>query len=177
MAKVSQVNRNKMRERLAGRDKGKRKALKDIVMDRTLPVEDRFNASLKLAQLPRNGAKAYACAAALRDHPGGRAGITANSNSAASLFATPPVPGKSPAWSRQAGKKGEHPCHSPIPWAICSHGSRNAQAGTSLDVHVAGLATARQRAWRVEAREGFIRGYSAEELRYGVARLEDRIEI
>ena len=37
-------------------DKGKRKALKDIVMDRTLPVEDRFNASLKLAQLPRNGA-------------------------------------------------------------------------------------------------------------------------
>jgi small subunit ribosomal protein S14 len=56
MAKTSQVNRNKMRERLSARDKGKRKALKDIVMDRTLPVEDRFNASLKLAQLPRNGA-------------------------------------------------------------------------------------------------------------------------
>ena len=56
MAKTSQVNRNKMRERLASRDKSKRKALKDIVMDRTLPVEDRFNASLKLAQLPRNGA-------------------------------------------------------------------------------------------------------------------------
>ena len=57
MAKTSQVNRNKMRERLASRDKGKRKALKDIVMDRTLAVEDRFNATLKLAQLPRNGAK------------------------------------------------------------------------------------------------------------------------
>jgi small subunit ribosomal protein S14 len=57
MAKTSQVNRNKMRERLSARDKGKRKSLKDIVMDRTLPVEDRFNASLKLAQLPRNGAK------------------------------------------------------------------------------------------------------------------------
>jgi small subunit ribosomal protein S14 len=57
MAKTSQVNRNKMRERLASRDLSKRKALKDIVMDRTLPVEDRFNASLKLAQLPRNGAK------------------------------------------------------------------------------------------------------------------------
>ena len=39
MAKTSQVNRNKMRERLAARDKGKRKTLKDIVMDRTLPVE------------------------------------------------------------------------------------------------------------------------------------------
>ena len=56
MAKVSQVNRTAMRERMAKRDKSKRAALKDVLMDRTLPVEDRFNASLKLAQLPRNGA-------------------------------------------------------------------------------------------------------------------------
>ena len=41
---------------MAKRDKAKRGTLKAIVMDRTLPVEDRFNASLKLAQLPRNGA-------------------------------------------------------------------------------------------------------------------------
>jgi small subunit ribosomal protein S14 len=56
MAKTSKVNRNKLREELVARDKSKRKALKDVLMDRTLPVEDRFNASLKLAQLPRNGA-------------------------------------------------------------------------------------------------------------------------
>ena len=56
MAKVSQVNRNAMRERMAKRDKSKRAALTEVLMDRTLPVEDRFNASLKLAQLPRNGA-------------------------------------------------------------------------------------------------------------------------
>jgi small subunit ribosomal protein S14 len=56
MAKTSQVNRNQRRERMAVRDKGKRAALKAIVMDRTLPVEDRFNATIKLAQLPRNGA-------------------------------------------------------------------------------------------------------------------------
>ncbi|HXT79707.1 MAG TPA: 30S ribosomal protein S14 [Acetobacteraceae bacterium] len=56
MAKISQVNRNARRERMAKRDKAKRQALKDVLMDRTLPVEDRFNASLKLAQLPRNGA-------------------------------------------------------------------------------------------------------------------------
>jgi small subunit ribosomal protein S14 len=56
MAKTSQVNRNTMREKMAKRDKSKRKALKDVLMDRTLPVEDRFNASLKLAQMPRNGA-------------------------------------------------------------------------------------------------------------------------
>ncbi len=57
MAKISQVNRNAKRERMAKRDKSKRQALKDVLMDRTLPVEDRFNASLKLAQLPRNGAE------------------------------------------------------------------------------------------------------------------------
>ena len=55
MAKTSQVNRNNNRARMAARDKGKRAALKAILMDRSLPVEDRFNASLKLAQLPRNG--------------------------------------------------------------------------------------------------------------------------
>jgi small subunit ribosomal protein S14 len=56
MAKLSKVNRNVERERLTKRDKAKRQTLKDVVMDRTLPVEDRFNATLKLAQLPRNGA-------------------------------------------------------------------------------------------------------------------------
>ena len=56
MAKTSSVNRNAMRERMAARDKNKRAALKAIVMDRTSPVEDRFDATLKLAQLPRNGA-------------------------------------------------------------------------------------------------------------------------
>ena len=57
MAKTSQVNRNGMREYKVKRDKSKRAALKAIVMDRTLPVEDRFNATLKLAQLPRNGSQ------------------------------------------------------------------------------------------------------------------------
>lgn len=56
MAKLSKVNRNAERERMAKRDRAKRQVLKDVVMDRTLPVEDRFNATLKLAQLPRNGA-------------------------------------------------------------------------------------------------------------------------
>ncbi len=57
MAKTSAVNRNLKRTAMATRDKGKRVALKNIVMDRTLPVEDRFEASMKLAQLPRNGAR------------------------------------------------------------------------------------------------------------------------
>ena len=57
MAKTSAVNRNLKRTAMAARDKGKRSSLKNIIMDRTLPVEDRFEASMKLAQLPRNGAR------------------------------------------------------------------------------------------------------------------------
>ena len=56
MAKTSAVNRNQKRERMAARDRAKRAALKAQVMDRSLPVEERFEASIKLAQLPRNGA-------------------------------------------------------------------------------------------------------------------------
>ena len=57
MAKISQVNRNAKRERMAARDKNKRATLKSVLMDREAPVEERFDASMKLAQLPRNGAK------------------------------------------------------------------------------------------------------------------------
>jgi small subunit ribosomal protein S14 len=57
MAKTSQINRNKKREKLAARDLGKRTKLKAQVMDREAPVEERFEASLKLAQMPRNGAR------------------------------------------------------------------------------------------------------------------------
>ncbi len=57
MAKVSQINRNLKRERMAARDKRKRAALKAVLMDRDAPVEERFDASMKLAQLPRNGAQ------------------------------------------------------------------------------------------------------------------------
>ena len=57
MAKTSAVEKNKYRAKLSKLHAGKRAALKATVMDRELPVEDRFEASLKLAQLPRNGAR------------------------------------------------------------------------------------------------------------------------
>ncbi|QEO16425.1 30S ribosomal protein S14 [Acetobacter vaccinii] len=57
MAKTSAILRNAKRARMAARDKEKRTALKNIVMDRSLPVEDRFDASLKLAELPRNSSR------------------------------------------------------------------------------------------------------------------------
>ena len=55
MAKKSAIEKNKRRARLIERDKNKRAALKAIANDRELPPEDRFNARLKLAKLPRNG--------------------------------------------------------------------------------------------------------------------------
>ncbi|MCC7259719.1 MAG: 30S ribosomal protein S14 [Alphaproteobacteria bacterium] len=57
MAKLSSIEKNKRRARLAKKYAGKRAALKAIVMNRDLPMEDRFAAQLKLSELPRNSAK------------------------------------------------------------------------------------------------------------------------
>jgi small subunit ribosomal protein S14 len=42
---------------MAARYAAKRKALKAIVMNQSLPLEERFRAQLKLAALPRNSAR------------------------------------------------------------------------------------------------------------------------
>ena len=57
MAKVSAVEKNKRRRKLVSRDADKRAALKAVIMDQDRPIEERFQASLKLAELPRNGSK------------------------------------------------------------------------------------------------------------------------
>ncbi|PZP57002.1 MAG: 30S ribosomal protein S14 [Micavibrio aeruginosavorus] len=57
MAKSSAVNRNNKRIKTAKSQANKREQLKETIMNRDLPVEERFAASLKLAELPRNGAK------------------------------------------------------------------------------------------------------------------------
>ena len=57
MAKTSSVQKNKFREKLSAQHAKKRATLKAVVMDRETPIEDRFEASIKLAQMPRNGAK------------------------------------------------------------------------------------------------------------------------
>ncbi len=54
MAKLSQINRNKKREKMAAQYAGKRAALKARAEDESLAPEERFNARLKLAKLPRN---------------------------------------------------------------------------------------------------------------------------
>ena len=57
MAKKSAIETNERRRKLAASQAAKRARLKAIVNDKTLPIEERFQASLKLAQMPRNGAK------------------------------------------------------------------------------------------------------------------------
>jgi small subunit ribosomal protein S14 len=57
MAKKSAVNRNEMVKRLVKQLGPKRDALKAIANDQNLPLEDRFAARLKLAELPRNSSK------------------------------------------------------------------------------------------------------------------------
>ena len=57
MAKQSQINRNKKREKLVAQYASKRAALKDRAEDMSVAPEDRFAARLKLAKLPRNSSK------------------------------------------------------------------------------------------------------------------------
>ena len=57
MAKTSQINRNKKREKLVAQYAAKRAALKAKADDMKVPAEERFEARLKLAKLPRNSSK------------------------------------------------------------------------------------------------------------------------
>ena len=54
MAKKSSVEKNNRRRRMTAQKGPKRARLKAIARDKTKPMEERFAASLKLAQLPRN---------------------------------------------------------------------------------------------------------------------------
>ena len=56
MAKKSAVNRNKMVLKLIKQYASKRDELKAIANDESRALEDRFDARLKLAELPRNSA-------------------------------------------------------------------------------------------------------------------------
>ena len=54
MAKESMIQRQQKRERLVKQYAAKRAALKEIASDEGKPMEERFKARLKLAELPRN---------------------------------------------------------------------------------------------------------------------------
>ena len=54
MAKKSSINKNNRRRKMVARFKGKRDGLLAIANDESRSLEERFQARLKLAELPRN---------------------------------------------------------------------------------------------------------------------------
>ena len=57
MAKTSSIQRNLKRIKLEKRFSKKRRELKKIIKNRKLPLDERFQAQLKLAKLHRNSAR------------------------------------------------------------------------------------------------------------------------
>jgi small subunit ribosomal protein S14 len=57
MAKKSSIEKNNRRRKLAKKYSGRRSRLKETAHDKSLPMEERFAAALKLAQVPRNSSK------------------------------------------------------------------------------------------------------------------------
>ncbi|HEY2145396.1 MAG TPA: 30S ribosomal protein S14 [Xanthobacteraceae bacterium] len=54
MAKTSAIEKNNRRRRLSKRYAGRRSRLKAVARDKNKPMEERFAATLKLAEMPRN---------------------------------------------------------------------------------------------------------------------------
>jgi small subunit ribosomal protein S14 len=54
MAKKSSIEKNNRRKRMTKNAAPQRAKLKAIIADKTRPMEERFAATLKLAQMPRN---------------------------------------------------------------------------------------------------------------------------
>ena len=54
MAKLSAINKNNRRMKLSDKYYSKRKKLKKIIMNKKLPLEERFKAQQKLSKMPRN---------------------------------------------------------------------------------------------------------------------------
>lgn len=57
MAKKSSIEKNNRRRSMTARDLKKRTELKSVIMNRETSPEERMQAVLKLAEMPRNGAK------------------------------------------------------------------------------------------------------------------------
>ena len=57
MAKLSAINKNNNRIKLSDKLYKKRQSLKKTIMNKKLPLEERFKAQQKLSKMPRNSAK------------------------------------------------------------------------------------------------------------------------
>ena len=55
-SKLSAINKNNKRLKMSNKFYEKRKKLKKIIMNKNLPLEERFKAQQKLSKMPRNSA-------------------------------------------------------------------------------------------------------------------------
>ncbi len=58
MAKKSSIEKNLKRKKMVEKFSEKRKALKKIIMDKSISLSERFFAQMKLSELPKNSATA-----------------------------------------------------------------------------------------------------------------------
>ena len=150
MAKKSSIEKNNRRRRLAKKYSGRRSRLKAIARDKNKPMEERFAATLKLAELPRNSS-AHAHPQPLRDDRAGRARyyrklkLSPHRAARARLQGPDPGPGQVELVRRiddgfeRSARRHDHP-----------HPQRaDAQQVEGLD---AGLQAARERARRAQDR-------------------------
>ena len=57
MAKTSSIQKNNRRKRISTRLKSRRDELKAIIMNKSLPLDQRFEAQMKMNSLPRDSSK------------------------------------------------------------------------------------------------------------------------
>ena len=158
MAKKSAVNRNETVKTLVKQYAAKRAALKAIANDESLPLEERFEARLKLAKLPRNSA-ADPHPQPLRGH-GPSARLLPQAQDEPDRAARTRLRwARSPASSSRAGKEERQ---------MCQRSPRRHDRPHPERRHAQALQGARPRLPRLRARvldvlqdEGYIRGYHA----------------
>ena len=76
MAKVSSRRKNDSRMALINKEKNKRQNLKDILKNKSVSFEERFDAQRKLSKLPRNSSKVrYRNRCAITGRPRGYVGF------------------------------------------------------------------------------------------------------
>ena len=173
MAKTSQVNRNGMREHMAKRDKAKRARAEG---DRDGPH------AAGGGPLQRHAEAGAACRATARlVRVRLRCELTGRSRGNYRKFKLCRIKlrelanqGRSPAWSRRAGNGGNGQMAVSDPLGDMLTRIRNAQRARHSSC-MAPASKLRANVLDVLKREGFIRGFAAEELRPGVAQL--RIEL
>jgi small subunit ribosomal protein S8 len=150
MAKKSSIEKNARRIKLAKQIAPRRSRLKQIAIDRTAPPEERFAAQLKLAMLPRNSSPTR-----VRN----RCALTGRPRGFYRKFKLSRIA------LREFASSGQ------IPGMLKSSWYRNGQRARQAVV-ASPASKIRANVLEVLKREGYIRGFTREDLRPGVAELK-----